>query len=132
MKDKIVKIREKYSLTQTQLAEKLGVSRKTIQNYEAGIFYPKRTMIARICDLFGLDMATFATSGELFLAEAQEHGGSRERLSAQELLDNTAALFAGGTMSDADKDSFMLAVQQLYWEAKEINAKYTPKKYRKK
>lgn len=43
-----------------------------------------------------------------------------------------SGLFAGGTLSDQDKDAVMKALQDIYWESKARNVeKYTPKKYKK-
>ena len=41
-------------------------------------------------------------------------------------------MFAGGELSEQDKDAVMLALQKAYWACKEDNKKYTPKKYRPK
>lgn len=38
-------------------------------------------------------------------------------------------MFAGGELSEGDKDAVMLALQKAYWDCKEDNKKYTPKKY---
>ena len=51
---------------------------------------------------------------------------------AEELVAGVSALFAGGELSENDKDAVMSALQDAYWMAKERNKeKYTPKKYRK-
>ena len=51
---------------------------------------------------------------------------------AQELIDGMSGLFAGGTLSEQDKDAVMKALQDIYWESKARNVeKYTPKKYKK-
>ena len=43
-----------------------------------------------------------------------------------------SGLFAGGTLSEQDKDAVMKALQDIYWESKARNVeKYTPKKYKK-
>ena len=47
------------------------------------------------------------------------------------MIHNANALFAGGDVSDEDKALVLEAIQQAYWEAKIINKKYIPKKYRK-
>ena len=41
------------------------------------------------------------------------------------------ALFEGGELPDEDKDEFFRAITEIYFDAKEKNKKYTPKKYRK-
>ena len=49
---------------------------------------------------------------------------------ASSAIAELAGMFAGGELSDADKDAVMLALQKAYWDCKEDNKKYTPKKYR--
>ena len=40
-----------------------------------------------------------------------------------------SALYAGGQLSEEDKDIVMKALQDIYWESKARNAqKYSPKK----
>ena len=51
---------------------------------------------------------------------------------AQQLIDGMSGLFAGGSLSEQDKDAVMKALQDIYWESKARNvSKYTPKKYKK-
>ena len=40
-------------------------------------------------------------------------------------------LFAGGELSEEDRDGVMQAMMDIYWKTKQENKKYTPKKYRK-
>lgn len=48
------------------------------------------------------------------------------------LIEGMSGLFAGGTLSEQDKDAVMKALQDIYWESKARNVeKYTPKKYKK-
>ena len=56
--------------------------------------------------------------------------GARSRREVQELLSELGGLFAGGELSQEDKDQVMLAINDLYWVAKERNRKYIPRKYR--
>ena len=47
-------------------------------------------------------------------------------------LVDISALFAGGELSENEKDAVMRTLQDAYWIAKERNSeKYTPKKFRK-
>ena len=42
------------NLTQKEAAEKLNVSNKTLNSWEAGKSMPKADMIPKICDLYGV------------------------------------------------------------------------------
>ena len=41
-------------------------------------------------------------------------------------------MFAGGALSEDAMDGVMKSIFEAYWEAREKNRKYTPKKYREK
>ena len=66
-----------------------------------------------------------------FILNAGEQYGSRGERQARAILDQVGALYAGGDLSEEDMDAFNRALQEAYWEAKAINQKFTPKKYRK-
>ena len=68
---------------------------------------------------------------EEFVLQAQQSYGYKGAKNAEELVADVSALFAGGELSENDKDAVMRALQDAYWMAKERNKeKYTPKKYR--
>ena len=131
LKDRIAKIRRMRGLTQNELAEKVGVSARAIQNYEGGTRTPKKDILAKIAEILAVDEKALASDEEYFVIEANEKYGSKGKASAQKLVENAAALFAGGDISEEDKANVMEALQEAYWEAKITNKKYTPKKYRK-
>ncbi len=132
LKDRIAKIRRMRRYTQAELAEKVGVSTRAIQNYEAGTRIPKKDTIAKIADVLMVDEKAFVSDEDYFVIEANEKYGSKGKADAQKLIASAAALFAGGDISEDDKANVMAALQEAYWEAKITNKKYTPKKYRNK
>ena len=131
LKDRISKIRRMRGLTQNELAEKAGVSARAIQNYEGGTRTPKKDILAKIAEILAVDEKALASDEEYFVIEANEKYGSKGKAAAQKLVENAAALFAGGDISEEDKANVMEALQEAYWEAKITNKQYTPKKYRK-
>ena len=82
LKDRIAKIRRMRGFTQAELAEKLGVSARAVQNYEAGTRTPKRDMIAKIAEVLGVDESALATDEEFFVIEAKEKYGSKGKAAA--------------------------------------------------
>lgn len=130
-KEKLLSLRQRYSMSQQELADAVKVSRKSIQFYESGERYPKRSILEKMAEVFNVSLEYLVSADELFVVDATEAGGTRGRVSTEQLITNATALFAGGEMSDEDKDKVMKAIQEAYWEAKEINKKYTPKAYRK-
>lgn len=115
--------REKKGLTQQQTADGLGINRRMITRYENGISFPRtRDAYKKIADFFETDVNYLLTEDEAFVMEASEQYGSRGMKQAKELIDGMSGLFAGGTLSEQDKDAVMKALQDIYWESKARNA----------
>jgi len=54
----IARLRHKMGLTQTELAERLYVSNKTVSKWERGAGYPETPQLVRLADLFGVTLDT--------------------------------------------------------------------------
>ena len=48
--ERLIQYREAHNLTQEALAERLGISRRMLYKYEAGISVPRASTLKRICD----------------------------------------------------------------------------------
>ena len=125
--------RKKRDMTQQEVAEALGVSRRMITRYENGEEFPRtKDAYKRIAEFFEVDVNLLLTEDEEFVVQASEQYGRRGMKQAQDLIDGMSCLFAGGTLTDQDKDAVMKALQDIYWESKKRNVeKYTPDKYKK-
>ncbi len=120
------------NLTQQQLADEVGVSLRTLINYEHGKRVPRtRENYVKLAEALGLDLNYLLTEDEEFVVEANERYGAKAAIQAKTMVDKLGGLFAGGELSDEDMDAVMKSMQKFYWDAKEENKKYTPKKYRK-
>lgn len=118
--EKLQKLRKDKGYTQSQLAEMVGVSCRSIQNYELGARYPKRDILEKMCRVLETRIEYLVSNDDfLFIVHAED--GAKGVASAKQLLDCAGALFAGGDMSEEDKDKVMLALQNIYWKAKEKN-----------
>ena len=124
--------REKKELTQQQVADGLGINRRMITRYENGISFPRtKDAYKKIADFFGVDVNYLLTEDEEFVVQATEQYGSRGKKQAQDLVDGISGLFAGGTLTEQDKDAVMKALQDIYWDSKARNVeKSTPKRYK--
>jgi len=123
--EKLKEQRVKRGLTQDELAEAIGVSRRTLCYYEQGSTYPKnRGVYKTISEYFGLDVNYFLAEDEDFLMEAAGRYGRRGRSQAEAVLAQASALFAGGELSDEDKQAFIREIQDLYFDSKERAKKF--------
>ena len=110
--------REKRKLTQQEVADGLGINRRMITRYENGISFPRtRDAYKKIAEYFGVDVNYLLTDDEEFVVNASERYGTRGMRQAQELIDGMSGLFAGGMLSEQDKDAVMKALQDIYWES---------------
>ena len=128
--DKIKNLRVDKKLSQQALGELIGVSARTIQNYESGVSYPKAHEIySKLANALGCNENYIKTEDEEFITNASAQYGTRGASQAQQILEQTAALFAGGELSDEDKLAFMHEIQSLYFDSKDRAKKFTPKKF---
>lgn len=130
--EKVRKAREAAGLSQVKLAEKTGISLRTIQNYEtAGKLPKKREYYELLADALNLELDVLLDENAEFVLKATEEYGSRGSEQAQRLLEEVTGMFAGGELEEEDKDAFLKAIQEAYWIAKEKNKRHIPHKYRK-
>jgi transcriptional regulator with XRE-family HTH domain len=132
LKDRLKEKRAEAGLTQAELAQKAGVTTRTIQNYEMGERVPSNLGIAqKLADALGTTVEYLLGSGGKLIVEAHEKGGAKAARDVDELVSEVQGLFAGGRLDDEAMDGVMQALMDAYWLAKKENRKYTPKKYRK-
>ena len=125
--------RTRMGLNQQQVADGLGINRRMITRYENGISFPRtKDAYKRIAEFFDVNVNYLLSEDEEFVLQAGEQYGGRGMQQAQKLIEGVSGLFAGGSLSDQDKDAVMKALQDIYWESKARNVeKYTPKSRRK-
>ena len=130
-KERLKEKRMEAGLTQVQLAEKAGVTARTIQNYELGNRNPSNMeVIQKIADALNTTTEYLLGSSGTYVVEAHEKGGSKAARDIEQLVSEVTGLFAGGELSEESLEGAMKALNDAYWIAKEKNRKFTPKKYR--
>ena len=128
--EKVKTLRKTKDMSQAQMAQGIGVSLRTVGGWEKEGRYPKQhELYQKLADTLGCDVSYLMTEEESFITEATEQYGSRGAKQAQQILEQAAAMFAGGELSDEDKTAFMDEIQMLYLDSKRRAKKFTPKKY---
>lgn len=85
--DKVKKERRAKGLTQQQFADMLGVSLRTITNYEKGESYPKqREIYGKMAEILGVDINYLLTENEEFYINANEKYGATGAQQAKALM----------------------------------------------
>ena len=125
------RLRKEKGLTQEQLARQIGVGKRAVIGYETEGRYPrKHDIYQKIADALDCTTNDLLTDSDQFVAKAQEEYGTRGRKQAEEAVNTITGLFAGGELSEEDRDAVAKAIQDAYWYAKERNRKYTPIRFR--
>lgn len=128
--EKLRLARKRKKMTQEELAVQVGVSKRTIVNYESGEIYPKgRAMYTTLANVLDLEPSYLLSEDEEFILGVSEMYGVRGRMQARRLIDQVSAMFSGGELDDDDKLAFVHQIQELYLESKEYSKRFTPKKY---
>lgn len=130
--DRIKELRNLADMSQQELANRTGLSLRSIQNYESNQRYPKDVAILnKLCAALGTTIEDLMKEEDQFILEATSKFGSRGKNDAEKLIEEVGGLFAGGELNEEDKDKVFRAITEMYWKAKDNNKKYTPKKYKK-
>ena len=129
--EKILTLRKKAGLTQKNVADLTGINTRTLTSYENNVRLPKQQITyEKFADLFKVEV-NYLKGTDKFVEAAQAEYGYNGKKQAEELISSAGGLFAGGSISEEDKDVLMQALQDLYWKAKKENRlKYTPNKYK--
>lgn len=130
--EKVQTLRKERGLSQTEFGKLVGVSLRTVRGWENEGRYPRyRDLYKKIAEVLECETSYIMTDEESFITEVSENYGSRGVKQAQAILDQAAAMFAGGDLSDEDQIAFLNEIQTLYLDSKKRAKKYTPKKYLK-
>ena len=128
-KERLKEKRLEANLTQVQLAEKISVTARTIQNYELGTRKPTMfEVVEKLAEALNTTAEYLLGQGGMLVLAAQEQGGSKAAKDIDELVSEVSGMFAGGHLSDEALDGAMQALNKAYWIAKEKNKKYGRRK----
>ena len=110
-KEKIKVLRREAGLTQRETAEKIGVTYRTYQNYEAGVSAPQSMVLAKLARLFGVSMDMLTADAEVVAPTGNDE--------LDGLLSEMKALFFCGKLRDEDKQYVIEALTEAFWRTKE-------------
>ncbi|WP_294147204.1 helix-turn-helix transcriptional regulator [uncultured Selenomonas sp.] len=117
--EKLLMLRRKKGVTQQEAADALGVSRPTYGGYESGKRHPQRNaMYQRLADYFGVavdELFPAAVTAPQMEKPPVTAAQSDHAVIAHHLAGELAGLFAGGKLSDEDKEAVMRSLERAYW-----------------
>ena len=137
--EKLRNTRIDLNLSQAELAEKAGISERSIYNYEQTNTFPKRAILEKLADALNVTINCLLDVGESdmqrdidlkpFYEMAKKDFGSKGEREAQEVVNKASALFAGGDLDDKAKEVFFQSLLEVYLESKaEARQKFSPKR----
>ena len=127
--EKVKDARLQLGLSQQQLGEATGVSLRTILSYEKGVKMPRQGTLLKLAKALGVSSKFLIDDlcenpmedieKDSYIEDAREKCGSKGAKDVDKLLADNAALFAGGELSQEQKDEFFQAVMVAYVTCKE-------------
>lgn len=136
--EKVKDARASLGLSQPKVAELTGVSVRSVLAYEKDEKMPRQGTMLRLAKALGVSVK-FLTCPQCedplediekdgYIEQARERYGAKGAKDAGELLNNNVALFAGGELSQEQKDAFFEAVMKAYITCKEASKEKYGKK----
>ena len=115
MENNIRKLRLENGMSQRQVAEKLGVTRSAVSQWESGNFFPRMGMVQRLAGLFGVKVSDIIgdvkPNGDLSYDEAQLLNAYRQ-LNAKgraRLLEDAKTMIVSGLYAPAKNNQADIA-----------------------
>lgn len=106
--EKVRDLRKKHSLTQDELAQCLGINKRTIIGWERDGRYPRSVeMLEKMADIFHVPLTYLQPDQSLFIERAAEAYGKKGKTEAQHLAFELTELFASGELTPQDMDGIM-------------------------
>jgi len=127
--DKIKRSREVRGLSQQQLADLTGVSKRTIASYESTNAMARLSTMRKLAEALQVSLdylqneditdPTYGMEKKEYVDQARARYGEKAAKEMDFLLEKNAALFAGGELSQEAKDAFFEAVMKAYLTCKD-------------
>ena len=105
---KLKEARKAQGITQSQLADMLGVHRSTVANYEIKRRKPTFLELAKIAEILKVDVNYLVEGSDVDIRD--------------DFLTRATDVFFDANLSNADKDAIFQDVMKLYMKGKEVNA----------
>jgi len=137
--EKIRTARIALNLSQIELAEKVGVTERSIYSYEQLEATPRRNTLQKLAEALNVTVTYLMDEDELdglknidqelFMLKVKKEYGYKGEKEASEVISRASALFAGGELDERAKDLFFQSLREVYLESKaEASRKFAGRK----
>lgn len=136
--ERLRKLREDAGLTRAQLGEKVGVSGRSIINYENGERIPFGDTCAKMAETFGIttDELLGVSNPQLEMAKAEAldsmrlTNGKSGAARLEHALNTVGSVLAGGELSEAQAQEYIFEMQKMAFLAQQrLRETHTNKRY---
>ena len=127
--EKVKLARTQLGYNQQQLADEIGVSKRSIASYETTDVKPRGAVVKKLAQALKVSVdyllldeiqdPQYGLGVSPYVELARERFGNRGAREMEELLTRNRALFAGGVLDQEEKDAFFEAIMKAYLSCKE-------------
>ena len=129
--ERLRKLRENAGLTRAQLGEKVGVSGRSIINYENGERIPFGDTCAKMAQTFGIttDELLGVSNPQLEMAKAealdsmQSTNGRSGAARLEHALNTVGSVLAGGELSETQAQEYIFEMQKMHFLPSSVSGK---------
>ena len=121
--EKIRTLRKDQNLSQTELAKRLQVSRRTVCSWENEGHFPKeRHLIDSLAKILDCPVEYLLTEQPGIISDVYEKFGNRRSYISKNILLDVEAYFTSNYISQEEKDTFMFAIHEAYIRARKASS----------
>ena len=121
--EKIRTLRKDQNLSQTELAKRLQVSRRTVCSWEnEGRFPKERHLIDSLARILDCPAEYLLSEQPGIVSDVYEKFGNRRSYIFRNILLDVEAYFTSNHISQEEKDTFMFAIHEAYIRARKASS----------
>lgn len=122
LSERLRELRINMGLTQTEIAEKLGISRVNYNRYEKGERTPDDDLKRKLADFFNVSIDYLIGHKEGYDVHSLDSPPqSKKPKDLIKFLDQSEVMFDGIPLDDDDKERVKKSLEILFWDAKQKN-----------